>query len=176
MNKPKLFFVTGISGSGKTTVGRELTKLGEVAFDSKIQKGLFRFSDKDNKQPTDYQPNNSSWRERYHWVLNKTMLDELIEDNRFANRVFLCGGADDLIQYWPLGKKVFLLRVDAVTMLNRLQQDKRDNYFGKDKETQARLCERLNRFQNKMIAAGVVEIDATKPLAEVVSLILTQAI
>lgn len=175
MNKPVLYFITGISGSGKTTVGRKLVELGEVAFDSKIQKGLFHFADKNGNQPENYQPNNNAWMQRYRWILNKPMFDELMEQNRNTRRVFLCGGAEDLIQYWPQGKKVFLLKVDSKTMLKRLQEEKRDNNFGKDKQTQDRLLERLDRYQNKMISLGAISIDAIRPINEVIKGILNQA-
>ena len=173
--KPRLYFIAGISGSGKTTVGRRIEQLGEVAFDSKIQKGLFRFADKDGNQPDDYQPNDSDWMEKYHWVLNKPMLDNYMEQNKTAKRVFLCGGADDLIQYWPLGEKVFLLKVDGETMLKRLREEKRDNSFGKDKQTQDRLLERLDRYQDKMLRLDAIPIDAKKSVDEIVQNILEQS-
>ncbi len=49
--KPRMYFIAGISGSGKTTVGRRIERLGEVAFDINIQKGLFHFAEKDGNQP-----------------------------------------------------------------------------------------------------------------------------
>ncbi|MSU76413.1 hypothetical protein EXS54_03015 [Patescibacteria group bacterium] len=170
----KLYFVTGISGSGKTTVARALRSMGHVAFDSKINKGLFFFADKDGNKPDDYLPHDESWANRYKWVLNKKMLDELLEENKKADRVFLCGGAHDLEQYWPLGENVFLLRVDAPTMLQRLSSNTRDNNFGKDNATQKKLLERLNRFQQKQLAAGAVSVDALRPIEDVVEDILSQ--
>lgn len=173
--KPDLYFITGISGSGKTTVARKLVELGEIALDSKIQKGLFYFADKDGNQPGDYQPNNNDWMEKYHWILNKPIFDNLVEQNNTAKRVFLCGGADDLIQYWPQGEEVFLLKVDGETMLKRLREEKRDNSFGKDKQTQDRLLERLDRFQDKMVRLGAIPIDAKKSVDEIIKIILEQA-
>ena len=163
-----------MSGSGKTTTARKLVELGEIALDSKIQKGLFYFADKDGNQPGDYQPNNNDWMEKYHWILNKPIFDNLVEQNNTAKRVFLCGGADDLIQYWPQGEEVFLLKVDGETMLKRLREEKRDNSFGKDKQTQDRLLERLDRFQDKMVRLGAIPIDAKKSVDEIIKNILEQ--
>ena len=89
--------------------------------------------------------------------------------------MFLCGGADDLIQYWPLGEKVFLLKVDGETMLKRLREEKRDNSFGKDKQTQDRLLERLDRYQDKMLRLGAIPIDAKKSVDEIINNILEQS-
>ncbi|MEK7202514.1 MAG: AAA family ATPase [Patescibacteria group bacterium] len=173
--KPTLFFITGISGSGKTTVARKLLEVGEVAFDSKIQDGLFRFSDNAGNLPEDYKPTNREWRDKYKWTLNKTMFDKLVEENKEAKRVFLCGGADDLMQYWPAGKKVFLLKVDADTMISRLNRQDRDNNFGKGERMQDLLVDRLERFQSRQLKAGAVSINALNPADEVVKDILTQA-
>lgn len=173
-SRPKLYFITGISGSGKTTVVRRLCQLGHVAFDSKIQKGLFSFTDKDGNRPTGYQPHDPLWSTRYTWTLNKPLFDDLMEQNKTADRVFLCGGADDLMQYWPLGKKIFLLNIDEKTMTKRLNNPTRDNLYGKDKETQKILLRRRERYQNKRIALGAIPIDAARPIDDVVIDILNQ--
>jgi len=172
---PKLFFITGISGSGKTTVARRLCELGYVALDSKIQKGLFSFRDKNGNIPLDYQPHDKEWSAHYTWTLNKPLFDDLIEQNKDADQIFLCGGADDLIQYWPLGKKIFLLNIDAETMIKRLNSSTRDNAYGKDKKTQEILIRRINQYQNKKIALGAIPIDATKPIDDVVTDILNKS-
>jgi len=173
--KPKLFFITGISGSGKTTVARKLCESGEIVFDSKIQKGLFYFSDSNGNRPDDYQPKNKEWMDTYKWILNKPMFDDLVKQNKDAKRLFLCGGSEDLRQYWPIGEKVFLLEVNANTMINRLNREDRDNSFGKDKQTQKILIERIERFQKKQITASAIPIDATGPIDTVVADILSMA-
>lgn len=174
--KPRLYFITGISGSGKTTIGRKLVELGEVAFDSKIQKGLFYFADKDGNHPHDYNPSDSEWSDKYKWVLNKPMFDDLLEKNKSVTRVFLCGGADDIKKYWPLGYKVFLLKVDTDTIIQRLNNHSRDNDFGKDHKTQVRLIEKLERFQDKSVNEGAIVIDAKRSVSEIVKDIMDQAI
>jgi thymidylate kinase len=172
---PRLYFITGISGSGKTTIARKLLEMGEVAFDSKIQEGLFHFSDAQGNAPEDYKPTNKEWRDKYKWTLNKVMFDKLMKENYQAERVFLCGGADDLMQYWPLGEKAFLLKVDANTMISRLNRPDRDNNFGKGERMQEELRERLERFQEKQLKAGAIPINALRPVEEVVYDILAQA-
>jgi dihydrofolate reductase len=149
--------------------------MGEVAFDSKIQDGLFRFSDAQGNVPEDYKPTNKEWQGKYKWTLNKARFDELMEENKEARRVFLCGGADDLMQYWPLGEKVFLLKVDANTMVGRLNRPDRDNNFGKGKRMQELLVNRIERFQSKQLKAGAVPINALNSVDEVVRDILAQA-
>ena len=60
-------------------------------------------------------------------------------------------------------------------MLKRLREEKRDNSFGKDKQTQDRLLERLDRYQDKMVRLGAIPIDAKKSVDEIVQNILEQS-
>lgn len=158
MNTPDIYFITGISGSGKTTVGRKLMDMGEVVFDSKIQKGLFHFADSSGHEAIDYHPEDKEWQQQFSWRLNKVMFDRLLSENSTVRRVFLCGGADDVKQYWPLGKEVFLLVVDSSTMLSRLNSVTRDNAFGRDEATQDKLVERLERFQKSVLTRAPFQL------------------
>jgi thymidylate kinase len=163
----KIYFITGISGSGKTTVGRKLIELGEVALDSKIQKGLFHFVDKNGNVPETQFPKNAEWRALHKWVLNKKLFDQLIAEHSKAKRIYLCGGADDIEQYWHLGAKVFLLKIDHKTLIKRLNSPDRDNEFGKDEQTQMALYDRLDKLQSRREGLGAIPIDATKSINEV---------
>lgn len=170
-----LYFITGISGSGKTTVARKLQEMGEIVLDSKVQPGLFHFADVDGNKPGDYKPHNKSWSEKYQWKLDKPMFDRLLEENKGAERIFVCGGSNDLMRYWLLGKKVFLLKVDSVTVMDRLSKPDRDNDFAKDKATQKSLAQRVDRFQKRQIEAGAIPIDALRSVEEVARNILLEA-
>jgi thymidylate kinase len=165
-------FIIGISGSGKTTIARFFNKAGEVAFDSKLNKGLFHFLNKDGKAPEKLDVNNSEWRKKYRWVLNEAVLLALIEKNKDGERIFVCGGVDALLPYKNMANKIFLLKIDKKTMLQRLNSKNRDNDFAKDDETQSILLARLNRVQQKAIKGGAISIDATQPEDNVVAEIL----
>lgn len=171
MTRPKLFIITGISGSGKTTVARHLIERGEVAFDSKINPGLYQFVDMDGNVAPSVQLNNEKWQATYKWSLNETKLDALLATHSNVKRVFLCGGAN-LFQYWHIGDKVFLLKVDETTLHERLNNESRDNLFAKDKPTQSKLLDSLKSVQDKIISKGAIEIDANKTIDTVVDEIL----
>lgn len=173
MTKPKLIVVTGISGSGKTTVARHLTDRGEIAFDSKLNSGLYQFIDSEGTIAENVKWNDEAWRNKYKWSLNEERLSELIQKHR-ASRVFLCGRAN-LFQYWSKADKVFLLKVDTATLRERLNDELRDNLFAKDAKTQEKLLSSLDSVQNKIIEKGGVPIDATVSIDSVVEQILRQA-
>ena len=149
MTKPKLFIITGISGSGKTTIARQLLERGEVAFDSKINAELYQFIDAEGNVASSVRLNDEGWRATYKWSLNTAELEALLQQYSNAKRVFLCGRAN-LYQYWHKADKVFLLKVDDHTLLERLNSESRDNLFAKDKATQDKLLGDLDSIQNKI--------------------------
>lgn len=120
MTRPKLFMVTGISGSGKTTIARQLIKDGEVAFDSKLNPDLYQFIDSGGNIAESIKLNDKEWRNKYKWSLNEKKLKELLEQHVGAARMFLCGRAN-LFQYWHKADKVFLLKVDR-NLVGKTQQ------------------------------------------------------
>lgn len=174
MSIPKLFIVTGISGAGKTTVARHLLERGEVAFDSKVTPGIYQFIDADGNVASSVKLHDKDWRNIYKWSLNQEELSKLLKQNRDTSRVFLCGRAN-LFQYWHLAEKVFLLRVDKTTLLQRLNNESRDNLFAKDQETQHQLLKNLDAVQNKIAGKGAEIIDATTSIDNVINQILQKA-
>lgn len=170
-NTPDVYFVTGISGSGKTSVARELIKKGYVALDSKVTKGIFHFADKDGVTAPDFRPKDPEWSQKYKWVLNVPMLEQAIRDNADKPYIFVCGRGN-IRQHWDIASKVFLLQVDEKTMLTRLNDPRRDNLFAKDKETQQKLKDNLEFVQRSLKNAGAIAIDAKQPLDKVVNSIL----
>jgi thymidylate kinase len=111
------------------------------------------------------------WRKKYKWQLNEKVLDQLLKQHSKAERIFLCGRAN-IFQYWDKADKVFLLKVDAPTLLQRLNSETRDNLFAKDAATQNQLIDSLEETQDRITKRGAIVIDATLPISEVVELIL----
>ena len=173
-NIPKLYFVTGISGSGKTSVARELIRRGYVAFDSKVTPGIFHFVDTDGREASSIHLDDPDWRAQYKWRLNTAKLDELLAQHSDQEFVFLCGRGD-MKQHVHRADKVFLLHIDEPTLLSRLNSPTRDNLFAKDTATQQRLARDLDHVQRIWTRAGATVIDATQPLEIVVGSILVQS-
>jgi thymidylate kinase len=174
MSNPKIYIVTGISGSGKTTVARVLNERREIAFDSKINAGLYNFVDETGNVSREQRWNDSDWRAKYKWSLNRKMLETLIMQNKSAKQLFLCGRAN-IYQYWDIADKIFLLKVNASTLQKRLNNESRDNQFAKDTSTQRKLIENLESIQQNLIKHGAIVIDAERDIDHVVRQILNEA-
>lgn len=171
--EPRLFIITGISGSGKTTIARQLLRRGEVAFDSKLNPGLYQFVDIEGSVTSSIKLHDENWRAAYKWSLNEVALESLLQRYGKAERVFLCGRAN-LFRYWDKADQVFLLKVDRSTLQKRLNSESRDNLFGKDKVTQSKLLSELDTIQNKIAEKGAIIIDARLPVEEVIDEILSR--
>jgi thymidylate kinase len=169
---PTLFIVTGISGSGKTTIARALAARGELALDSKLVPGLFHFEDAEGHVPASNHPNDQAWLAGHKWVLDREVFHRTLAQHPQAKRAFLCGGGDSLKALWPEAAAVFLLKIDEETLLARLNDPQRDNRFAGNTATQQRLLNRLPKYQQANLNQGAVAIDATQPAGQVVDAIL----
>ncbi|HEX6258917.1 MAG TPA: AAA family ATPase [Candidatus Saccharimonadales bacterium] len=167
MAQSKLFIITGISGSGKTTIARQLLERGEVAFDSKINPNLYQFVDAKGNRALSVKLHDEEWRSVYQWSLNETELEALLQKHQDATRIFLCGRAN-LSQYWDRADKVFLLKVDRPTLLERLNSESRDNLFAKDRTTQDKLLSELDVVQDRIIEKGAITIDAKLSVDDII--------
>lgn len=168
-----LIFITGISGSGKSTVLNELQKQNYEAH-GVDEEG---YADWVNRTTGDIVPfpedesNNDihEWYIRHRWVLSYERISQLKtdSDNR-QTLVFIGGVAEGEKEVWHLFDKVVLLSVDEATIRRRIASRK-DNHFGKTPEEMADILKWLNDNQNNYRRFGASIVDATKPINEVLN-------
>lgn len=137
------YLVEGLSGTGKSTV-----------YDALVLRGHWAVStDRAWKRAP------STWDEQR----------AVAELERPEPRVlFVCGSSSNRDRFLPYFSKVLNLRVDDETMERRLAE-RTNNDYGKDLD-ELELMLALNRRDAK--AAGAVDVDATRPVAEVVDDVL----
>ena len=144
------YLVEGLSGAGKSSVYEELIRRGYKAIST----------DRAWKYQAD--PDNSMWDER-------KAVSEL--ESSKSEVLFVCGSSRNRDRFLPYFTEVFNLRIDDDTMRRRLQE-RTNNDFGKQPE-EVELMLRLNRSDEK--PAGAIDVDATRPLDQVVDEVLRLA-
>jgi len=154
------YLVEGVSGTGKTSVCRELRRRGRQAVNGDTE--LAYQGDPSTGEPT-------SGMSHQHHLWNVDRVRALIADVS-APVTYFCGGSRNWPAFIDLFDGVFVLEVDADTLDRRLDARSGDEWGARPAERA--LIRRLHRTREDVPTAGVITIDATAPLAEVVDEIL----
>jgi shikimate kinase len=153
------YLVEGVSGTGKTSVCRELSRRGYHAING--DKELAYQGDPETGEAI-----NGASHEHHIWDVGRV---HALVAEQHEPVTFFCGGSRNFSKFIDLFDDVFVLDVDLDTLHRRLDQRRRDEWGSKQSERD--LIIRLHRTREDIPRTGVV-IDATPPLAEVVDEIL----
>lgn len=157
------FLVEGVSGTGKTSVCKELRRRGFHAVNGDTD--LAYQGDPQTGEPTDESP--SHW----HHIWHVDKVRALVADHD-EPVTFFCGGSRNFSRFQDLFDGVFVLEVDLDTLHRRLDQ-RPDDEFGAER-SERDLIVRLHRTKEDTPENGI-PIDATAPLADVVDEIVRRA-
>ncbi|MFC4784667.1 AAA family ATPase [Nocardioides sp. MAHUQ-72] len=153
------YLVEGVSGTGKTSVCRELQRRGYQAVNGDRELAY-------QGDPETGQPLATAVHEHHLWDVQRVR--QLAADRR-EPATFFCGGSRNFVKFIDLFDEVFVLDVDLDTLLRRLDRRPQDEWGSRPSERD--LIVRLHRTGEDIPRSGVV-IDATPPLTEVVDEIL----
>ena len=141
--------VTGMSGTGKSSALAELRKLGYEAIDT--DEGGF-----------------TEWSEREDgYVWNEARVEELLARDR-ESPLFVSGTVSNQGRFYPQFDAVVLLSAPAEVLLDRIA-DRSTNDYGKTQEERDLILEHLETVEPLLRATCTHEIDASRPLEEVVA-------
>lgn len=168
-----LIYITGIAGTGKSTVLKELRARGYEVHDADENLSSWehkvtreRVSTSDHKLTTD-----AKFFEEHDWYMDKEGVRKLAK-NASSQTIFLCGSVANESEVWPYFDKVFCLYIDNKTLEKRINS-RTDKDFGKSKHELEHLFRLNDKVQRKYILLGATIIDATQPINNVVEEILT---
>lgn len=156
------YLIEGVSGTGKTSVSKELRRRGFHAINGDTD--LAYQGDPETSEPTDVP---SHW----HHIWHVDRVRALVADQS-ARVTFFCGGSRNFSKFQDLFDGVFVLEIDLDTLIRRLDQRPQDEFGAQQSERE--LIVRLHRTREDT-AKNAIPIDATAPLAHVVDEILRRA-
>ena len=154
------YLVEGLSGAGKSSVYEELIRRGYKAISTDRAWKYHADPDTGAGRPIHY--DNSMWDQ--HKAVSELESPE-------PEVLFVCGSSRNRDRFLPYFTKIFNLRIDDDTMRRRLQE-RTNNEFGEQPE-EVELMLRLNRSDEK--PTGSIDVDATRPLHQVVDELLLLA-
>ncbi|HEX8971816.1 AAA family ATPase [Oryzihumus sp.] len=157
------YLIEGVSGTGKTSVCKELRRRGFHAINGDTD--LAYQGDPETGEPTDGLP--SHWHHIWHVDRVRALVAD--ESDHFT---FFCGGSRNFSKFQDLFDGVFVLEIDPDTLNRRLDQRAGDEFGAQPSERD--LIVRLHHTKEDTPKNGIL-IDATAPLAHVVDEILRRA-
>lgn len=165
------YLITGVAGTGKSSICRSLLKMGYRTYDIDEVSRLCSWRNKKTGERADYHPSiGREWIDQHNWICDETKLRELLSDDRGIT--IICGIASNQKQLLLLFAKVILLTLDDELLKQRLSNRQGEDEFAKTESEQIGVLGWKKGWEEEMLQAGAVPIDTDKPLDEVIGEIL----
>jgi adenylate kinase family enzyme len=165
------YLITGVAGSGKSTIAKELHKRGYAAYDTEVGFSFYINKDTGHRVSRPADPT-FEWYEKHERVFDEKILKNLLIKHA-DETLFICSITANQKKFYPIFKKIFLLTIDKNTLVNRISS-RSNNHFGKHPVEFSRLLARHDQFDQELRSLGAIPIDATKSLDAVVNNILAK--
>lgn len=157
------YLVTGIAGSGKSTIKSELTDRGYTAYD--VDDGMAHWIHRTTGTPVAYDSALVPMTAEHDWRINKPALDRALASDDI---VFICGSAHDLYQYYDTFDAVFLLQYPSADSVKARLASRTNNSYGKDPKELASILGYWKDYEQEYVKRDAEIIDCTTPLNIVV--------
>ncbi len=162
-------YITGISGVGKSTVRKELVKLGYEAHDTD-KDGLSDWRNRTTKEPAErpakLEDRNHAWYAENDWILSVERTEELATREK-DKLIFLCGSVGNDQEVWHLFDKVVCLVTDNDTLKARIAE-RSDSSFGKSPDELEGILEWNLTHESRNRERGAMIVNASQSVDKVV--------
>jgi len=156
------YLVTGIAGSGKTSVMDELSRRGYTSYSIDDIEDAVRLEDQTTGKPVDW-PDGPTDFSRYAWNWQPEGLKKLLES---SPDVFIGGTSSNQYDFADWFDKIFVLTVSEPTQHHRLTT-RTNNDFGKHPEDLERTLRIRETVEQEALDHGAIPIDAEQSITKV---------
>lgn len=153
--------ITGMSGTGKSTVVAELAARGARAID--LDGDAWSEWVPVDGNPTGAKPG-------HDWVWKEAAVTRLLAEEE-GEALYVSGCAPNMRAFLPRFEHVVLLSASAEVLLERIAS-RTNNAYGKAPAEAARVLANLREIEPKLRSAATCEIDAALPVDAVVKRLL----
>lgn len=161
---PGRYLITGVAGSGKSTLEREFAARGFATVD--IDNGFAEWRHADTDEPLEYTPEDAGWHEVAEWTVKKDKLQQYFDEHP-EQPVLVFGSFARIDTVVSMFTKIILLEYpDVETARTRIAG--RPDGYGSNPHELKRILSYIDLYQDKMKSRGAIPLQCTLPIAELV--------
>jgi broad-specificity NMP kinase len=163
--------ITGIAGTGKSTIVKALNERGILAIDLHDVPGLMFWQNKVSKEKVEYSPIHShEWFDTVDRICDIDKLKNIL--NEHEDIVVAGTAGDNQLEYFPLFNKIILLQSSPATLVHRMQTRINKSGYGKTKTEQDNNIEWQKEFDPFVLSKGAIPVNTEGEINKVVDKII----
>jgi len=156
----KKILITGIAGSGKSTISKTLCDLGHEAYDIEDIDGMFEMYRKDTGEIYENYDNADPEKiKNAEWLCDVEKLKSFLGKQR-ENKAFYCGIASNMDDIIPLFDKVILLQTSSGVLHKRLSGREGTDDIGNTEEGRQTVLGRKDWWEDEMKKKEAIAVNA----------------
>ena len=164
--------LTGIAGTGKSTIVSVLNERGIFSLDLHDIPGLFFWQNKETKERVEYTPVESrEWFDTVDRLCDIPKLKEILSQYKDIVMAGTAGGSNQE-EFLSLFDKIILLQANPQTLVNRMKTRINKSGYGKTKAEQDDNTEWQKDFDPKILSYGAIPVSTEGELNDIVDKII----
>ncbi len=165
----KRIYITGASGTGKSTIAKRLKESGMPSFDLDKEEGLCTWIHKTTQERSRWNPEkDAEFFESNDYVCDKEKLAGLMSQHEETDEaVVVVGLCDNQAQLLDLFDKIILLTCPEEVFLKRINE--REQPFGKGESEKQMILGWYKDVEKESLENGAITINVDQPIEEVMN-------
>ena len=165
--------ITGIAGTGKSTIVKALNERGIVSIDLHDVPGLFFWQNKETKEKVEYSPVQSKdWFDTVDRLCDITKLKEMLDQYTGIVMAGTSGGGSNQKEFLSLFDKVILLQSSPETLIHRMKTRTNKSGYGKTEAEQEDNLEWRKEFDPQILSYGAIPVSTEGTIDNVIQKII----